>query len=571
MAQLGALLWLKWRLLRNTLRDGKAAAGRIASALALLAGFGISLTIAALLGLGVYAMTLAEQESGGRLARAGFGELSSVFVVWIFVVLYLMWAVVPLGLGGGSRFDAGRLLLYPVSLRKLFAIDWLSELLSLASVFAAPVVCGVALGAGLARGRVWMALAAALCAIVCGVALAKFLSTVTGMLARSKRTRGETLLALFGAGVGIFGAFFGRLAPALAERTANLRGLRWTPPGAAANALSKGLEPGGGLAYASALATLVAYAALLVVVTYWAARRAALGVGGAKRVRAREKRDGAAAGARRYTGWQLPLVSQELSAVIEKELRYAARNAQMRVVAVMGVVLTIAIRVAPLRPRGGGGDGSMMRAWGAIERYAEGAGTVFGILYITMLLSPLTTNLFGFDNGGMRALLLAPVERRTFLVGKNLAHVLIALVLTTVGVVVNGIVFGDLNARVLVFAALSFVTFAALFALVGNWLSLNFPKRMQFGKRMNRAGVAGLLLLPLFLLLLVPPGVAVLGAYAAGSVAVKYVILGAFAALSAALYFALIGAQGRSLEAREIEIMEAVTGRGGDDAGQVLG
>ncbi|HEV2705307.1 MAG TPA: hypothetical protein VGV59_05250 [Pyrinomonadaceae bacterium] len=571
MAQLGALLWLKWRLLRNTLRDGKAATGRVATALGLLAGFGISLAIAALLGVGIYAMAWAERESGGRLAGTGIGELSSVFIVWIFIILYLMWAIVPLGLGGGSRFDAGRLLLYPVSLRKLFAIDWLSELLSLSSVFAAPVVVGVAVGAGAARGALWAALLAALCAIVCGVALAKFLSTMTGMLARSKRTRGETLLAVFGAAIGIFGAFFGRLAPALAERTANLPGLRWTPPGAAAAALSEGLEPGGGLSYASALATLTGYTLLLVAVTYWAARRTALGMGGAKRGRVRTKTGEPATGARRYAGWQLPFVSPQLAAVVEKELRYAVRNAQMRVIAVMGVALTIAIRLAPLRPRGGRDGGEMFGFWATVESYAEGAGTVFGVLYITMLLSPLTTNLFGFEDGGMRTLLLAPVERRTFLVGKNLSHMLIALVLVTVGVVVNGVVFGDLNGRVLVFAALAFVTFATLFALAGNWLSLNFPKRVQFGKRMNRTGMAGLLLLPLFVLLLVPPFVAVLVAYAAQSVALKYVILAVFAALSATLYVALIGAQGRSLEAREIEIMEAVTGRGGDDAGQILG
>ncbi|HEX8852470.1 MAG TPA: hypothetical protein VF754_03235, partial [Pyrinomonadaceae bacterium] len=166
MAQLGALVWLKWRLFRNTMRDGKAAVGRVASALGLLAGLVISLALAALLGFGVYAMMTATDEGGGRFGRIGVEQLSSIFVVWIFIVLYLMWAVVPLGLGGGSRFDAGRLLLYPVSLRKLFAIDWLSELLSLSSVFAAPVVVGVALGAGAARGRVWAALPVALCAIL---------------------------------------------------------------------------------------------------------------------------------------------------------------------------------------------------------------------------------------------------------------------------------------------------------------------------------------------------------------------------------------------------------------------
>jgi hypothetical protein len=61
------------------------------------------------------------------------------------------------------------------------------------------------------------------------------------------------------------------------------------------------------------------------------------------------------------------------------------------------------------------------------------------------------------------------------------------------------------------------VTTAALFAPFGNWLSLQFPKRVQFGKRMNRSGVAGLMLVPLFFLLLLPPAAAIAAAHFAGS------------------------------------------------------
>jgi hypothetical protein len=566
MSQLGALVWLKWMLFRNAMRSRKAVVSRVAAALVMLAGFAIAIAIAALLGFATYAMTT--DQLSGRLEAKGMGQVASVFLVWTFVVLYLMWAIVPLGLGGGSRFDAGRLLLYPVSLRKLFAIDWLSELLSLSSVFAAPIIIGVAAGAGAATGQVFRALLVALCAIAFGIAFAKLLSTLTGMLMRSKRTRGETLLALLGAGIGVLGAFFGRLAPMLAEQTGALEGLRWTPPGAAAVALSEGLREGEAGTYAVALATLLAYTSAFVGVTYWVARRSALGAGGGARSSSskRTAKSATVGAAGQYGGWQLPLVSAEVGAVIEKELRYALRNAQMRVIAVMGVALTIAIRVAPVRPRG-----ETFSFSPSLSEYAEGAFTVFSVLYIVALLSPLSTNLFGYEGAGMRALVLAPVERRQFLVGKNIALALIAFLLAATGVAANGLFFRDLTTQAVVFAALSFVTCATLYALFGNWLSLNFPKRMQFGKRMNRTGVAGLLLLPFFLFLLVPPAVAVLAAYAARSLAVKYVILALFATSSLALYVLLIGRQGRMLARREIEIMEAVTGRGGDDAGQILG
>ncbi len=567
MSQLGALIWLKWMLFRNALRSRKAVVSRLASALATGGGLARSLGVAPMLGFGTYAIMT--DETIGKIARGrGVEQLAGVVLVWIFVVLYIMWALVPLGLGGGSQFDAGRLLLYPVSLKKLFAIDWLSELLSLSSVFVAPTIFGVAIGAGVASGNLAAALLAALCATMCGVGLAKLFATLTGMLLRSKRTRGETLLALFGAAIGILGAFFGRLAPMLVERTVNMRGLRFTPPGAIAAALTGGLQEGGAALYATALFTLLAYTSAFVAITYWVARRSALGMGGgSKRARASKRESGASVGvAGGYGGWQLPFVSAETAALIEKELRYAMRNAQLRVIAVMAIVLSIAVRVAPVRERG-----NLFNSWQSLAPYMEGAFTVFSVLYIFTMLSPLTTNLFGFEAGGMRALVLAPVARRKFLMAKNIALTFIALLLAIVGMLANAVVFRNLTPQVMLSAALSFILYSALYALGGNYLSLHFPKRMMFGKRMNRSGVAGLLLLPFFLLLLVPPAIAVLFAYLAQSLAVKYVILAAFAFISLALYALLIGQQGRTLERREIEIMEAVTGRGSDEAGQVLG
>jgi hypothetical protein len=260
----------------------------------------------------------------------------------------------------------------------------------------------------------------------------------------------------------------------------------------------------------------------------------------------------------------VPFASEEFSALFEKEVRYAMRNAQLRVIALMAVVLTVVLR---LGPAGGGGR----RVWGGLTPYAEGAGAVFSVIYIFMLVSPLSTNLFGYEGAGMRALVLSPASRRTVLLAKNAALTLVSLLLVGLGVTVGGLFFGDLTAGTLLFAALAVVTTAALFAPFGNWLSLQFPKRLEFGKRMNRSGVAGLLLVPLSLLLLLPPAAAVAGAHFAGSHAARYVILAAFALLSAVFYALVLPSQGRSLERRELEVLEAVTGRGGGEDGQTIG
>jgi hypothetical protein len=358
----------------------------------------------------------------------------------------------------------------------------------------------------------------------------------------------------------------GQLAPYFARHAESFRGVRWTPPGAAAVALSEGLSAGGERSYVAALLTLAAYATAFVVITYRIARRTALGIGGVAG-RARGRKMSAAAEGGEYAGWQLPLMSAEMSALVEKELRYALRNAQLKVVAMMAVGLTIVLRLAPLggaRGRGGGG-------WERFSPYAEGAGTVFSVLYVFMLVSPLSTNLFGYDGAGWRALVLAPVERWKILVGKNVALTFVSALLGVAAVVAGGLVFRDLSAATLAFAALAFATYAALFALAGNWLSLHFPKRVEFGKRMNRSGVAGLLLVPVFIALAAVPLSAVAAAHFAQSEALKYVILGTFAAASFGLYLLLIGTQGRSLARRELDILEAVTGKSGEEGGQILG
>lgn len=565
MSQLFALVWLKWTLVRNSLRSRRAAAGRVASVLGALAALALSLAVATGVGVGAYLLAAHSVERGGLDAR----EVGSGFAVLLFVftMVFVMWALMPLALGGGNRFEPSRMLLYPVSLGRLFAFDFLSDLLSLTSVFVVPSLIAVYAGVGLGRGNLAAGLVVACVAVAFGLSFSKLLSSGVGALMRARRTRGEMALAVVGAVLGLTGVLMGQLMPYLERHADSLGATRWTPPGAAAEALARGLFAGDARALAVSTLTLAAYALACVLLAYRVARRTALGVGGGKAKRKAEpsvKVATTAVSAAGYAGWQLPFVSQEFSALFEKEVRYAMRNAQLRVIAVMAVVLTVVLRLGPA----GAGN---RRMWGSVTPYAEGAGAVFSVIYIFMLVSPVSTNLFGYDGAGMRALVLSPVSRRTVLLAKNAAVTLVSLLLVVVGVGVGGFFLGDLTAPVLLFALLSFVTTAALFAPLGNWLSLQFPKRVRFGKRMNRSGVAGLLLVPAFFLLLLPPAAAIAAAHFAASHLVKYVILAAFALLAVGLYALVLPLQGRSLERRELEVLEAVTGRGGGEDEQIIG
>jgi hypothetical protein len=566
VSQFSALIWLKWTLFRNAMRSRKAVLSRIASILGTLAALAIALVIALILGVVVYRLSspisahqiLAQLPPDHPLAT----ELKSVVVLlfMIFAILFLMWATVPLSLGGGSPFTPGRLLLYPVSLRKLFTIDFLSELTSLGSIFAIPIILAVALGAGLGLGKILWAIPAALFAIAFGISLAKWLSTSMSSLMQKRRTRGETVLALIGVTVGLGGAFIGELAAYMSRHPTDLHALRWTPPGAAAVALTEGLRQGGRNVYALSVLVLALYTALLIFVTYLVARRAALGAGGERR--ASIKVQMLAGEAIVHTGWQLPFLSPQISAVVEKELRYAMRNAQLRMMAIMPLVL-IAVRM--LRGSRPGGPSALTSgsAWpsNSFASYTEGLAVAAGVLYVFLILSSLACNLFAYESGGMRSYILSPVDRRTILLGKNLTITFLAFLFCTVLLSVNQLVFRDLTFAALGFAALSFLFFAACFAVIGNWLSIRFPKRLQFGKRMNASGVTGFLLIPILIALSIPLFLAMLAGYLAQSLAVKYATLAAFALLAIALYGLVISRQGRALARSERDILEAVSGR----------
>jgi hypothetical protein len=569
MDQFAALIWLKWTLFRNAMRSRKAMLSRVASMLGTVIALAFALLIALALGAAVYkvltpdlnAQMLAQVPPDSPMAVEARNIIQSGFLLLFITLalLYLMWATVPLSLGGGSQFTPGRLLLYPVSLRKLFAIDFLSEFTNIASIFAIPVILATALGAGLAMENILPALLVALFAVACGISIAKWLSTSLSALMQKRRTRGETVLALIGVVVGLGGAFFGEFASYIARRGGEFRGLRWTPPGAVAIALTEGLRAGGGGIYALALLTLAAYTLVLVVITYLIARRAALGAGGTKRASAQTVVQGEAT---LQTGWQLPLVSPQLSAIIEKELRYAARNAQLRMMALMPLFLIVVRLARGNRP----GVGSLQAELppDSFAAYAEGLFVAGGVLYVFLILSSLACNLFAYEAGGMRALILAPVDRRKILMGKNLSITFLALIFCAALLAINQLVFRDLTLPALGFAALSFIFFASSFALIGNFLSIRFPKRLQFGKRMNASGVTGFLLLPILLVLAAPLVLAAVAGYYAQSFGLKYATLAAFAAVAVALYCLLIKRQGRALARHEQEILEAVGGKTDD-------
>ena len=562
LSQLATLIWLKWTLFRNSLRGSKAVVNRIATALAMLAALALALLLALGLGFASYALTSPELgfEGARRAGAHGAPSLPSAeFILFSIIALcYLFWSTLPLSIGSSRQFDPGNLLLYPISLRKLFAVDFISEIASLQSVFAIPAIMAVGIGAGVARGNLAGGILIALVAVVFGVALSKWISSSVGSLIRKKRSRGETLLALIGVIAGLGGALFGQIAPVLFRHAESISALRWTPPGAIAYALTHGLRRGYLAGYTLALVAVSAYTVILIAITYWLSRRAILGGGRKRRARAKPEKAVAAS----YTGWEIPLMPAAVAAVVEKDLRYVMRNAQVRMMTLMPLIL-IVVRMMNRRRFAPAGSGSSLFATG-FSRFGEGLMPTLGVLYVFLILAGLFCNQFAFERGGMRTLILSPVDRRAILLGKNIAISTIALLFSAGLLAVNEIVFRDLSFNAVLFVVLSLLIFLPLMSVMGNSFSLRFPKRMKFGKRLNLSGVVGLLLIPVIFALALPPLAATAAGYLAQSLLVEYVTLGVLALLAIAFYLLMINGQGESLQRRELEILEAVNEPGTD-------
>lgn len=556
MSQLLTLIWLKWRLLRNSLRSSKALVNKVASILGMLVALLFSLAVASVLGIIAYVISQpgALRSILHRSSAQGIPVTATAEFIFfsIFGFIYLMWAMLPLSIGGGKQFDAGKLLLYPITLQKLFAVDFISELTTLHSVIAIPAIFAIAIGVGLGTDNLALMLLAAVPIAVFGVSLSKWLSTIMGSLLRRKRARGETIVALIGAIAGLGGALAGQLAPILFQHAESLRSLRWTPPGAAALMLIS-TTPGSGFGYAVGFFTLSAYSIALIAGTYLIARRAALGLEGRRKRKAERE---ARTDVQGYSGWKLPLLSADLSAVVEKELRYAMRNAQMRMMALMPLVL-IVIRLFNSRRM----ESSLGRGpTGAHEFLTYGSGLLAsgGVLYVFLILASLSCNAFSFEEGGMRTLILSPIDRRKILLGKNIAVTVLALIFSVILLALNSIVFQDMTAKNLLFVGLSFIVFAALMATIGNWLSIRFPKRQVFGKRMNVSGVTGVLLIPIVIVLGTGPLLTVLAGYFTQSLLIEYAALALLVLIALGIYTLALNIHGRTLARREIEVLEAV-------------
>src|SRR4030095_8324421 len=160
----------------NSLRSSRVVMNRIANVLGMLVALALALLVALGLGVTAYLLTSPHLSIEGSHAQRGDAAAlpSAEFIFFSTLALcYLLWSTLPLSIGSSRQFDPGNLLLYPVSLSKLFALDFISEVASLQSVLAMPAILAIGIGAGLAQRQLAGGLLIALVAALFGIALSK--------------------------------------------------------------------------------------------------------------------------------------------------------------------------------------------------------------------------------------------------------------------------------------------------------------------------------------------------------------------------------------------------------------
>ena len=249
---------------------------------------------------------------------------------------------------------------------------------------------------------------------------------------------------------------------------------------------------------------------------------------------------------RNFLFLQLPLFPGQVAVVIAKELRYFSRNPATYLTIISSLVFPL------LFFRSGRANTNNSNLW--ISGW---------IAYVFAMNLQYFVGLFAYDAAGFRLYLLVPVKWARLLLGKNAAIWL--LVTTQISLVLLGVEVLDHNLTLekLYVAVCSLLIATAIYSTVGNYISIYFPYRINFGvparRRENWSGINLLvqfaLLFGVIGLLLLPIGVAYWFKYRL----LLYLLFAVFVVASWVVYALLLERQGHLLAARRFDIAEVLT------------
>ena len=526
--QLRLVVAVRWQIFRNGLRSSSEAVHAIGSV-----AVGLFYTLLAL----------------GGSALVGFGSFAIAQTRnWTFLALllwgiFLAWHLAPVMVSAmNPGFDGRNLLRFPMRFATFFVLNLaygIADPFAIAGILWHVAMC---VGVSIARPDLfwWAALALGVSAIMNLLFNRLMFSWLERILARRLvREIVTSLFVLLFVGLQFSGAILRREGPTVRRALSNTAGV-WSvlPPALAGTAIERAAERDSLVALRT-VGLLAIYS--VAFGAFYAIRIRAQFTGedlsesaaparqrpAAKRIAAPLPARGAPVSAVSFLGSEI--LSGPVGAIFIKELRYFYRNSMLMMNMFLPLIL-IAFFILPTSMQRG------QRAPSFFSRFGGDFAYPAAVAYIALLMMNFCPNNLAYEGRGIERLYLAPVKFRDVMLGKNLFHGAL-LALESVFALILVSVMGHPPSAVIILATWSALLFSALIDLAaGNWLSLQFPRRFEFGVRRQRpSGLTSIISFGIFFAkMLVIAGAAYLCVWLAGPwlLPVAYLALGA-AALAA--------------------------------------
>jgi ABC-2 type transport system permease protein len=578
MKHLFLILKLRWMLFKNSIRSKGGCSELISSILLGILLIPTDLVLSALVAVLVY----------GLYNKPLFVPALSCILAGIT----LIWQLIPLMTASlGSDADIERFRQYPLSTRDLFVIDLALGSFAPVSLLVYPAIAAVLAGcvarssANLPLGIISIALFT-----VFNVVLSRYAHRLISALLSNRKRREiiAVLIFLLVLTPQVFISLTSRdRSRSVVEHNSNPTQtidktekriqavgdyLAWLPPGVAARNLRTGTEA---VSLTNWLALLAAAGFVFgigsleysrLIKDYYgrtprsvrlprripqtnrsAVREGALFEAGQPPI----QHDPSAGRISRFSLLELflPWLEPATTAVLEKEIKYLYRSPRAFLIFI-GPLLGTIIFIMPM-------------GLGSITARADNYRLAIIVLYSIILDTQFFSNSFGFDWHGAKLYFLAPVKGSSVLIGKNLAAICIMSVQIVVIMVIFSVFNGRFNPVALLNAGFAFAIAAPLSLALGNYLSVLYPRAVDFSKVYGRS-YSSISQFVMFLdipLMAVIVGAGPLLGWILNSEGVTYAVFGIEAVLAAVVYRVTIGNAGRLMDGRAESFLQSLVTR----------
>ena len=488
--QFQTIAWLRWRIFLNSMR-GKGAAGELV----------VRVLSYPFIGLMVFGPAVGAGTAAFYVINRGIDAYLAI-PLWI---IFALWQFIGVSTSTtGPTFDLATLARFPLRYRDYFLIRLSFGLLDIPTLSGCACLLAMCIGIGVAAPR--LIPIAALTLFLYAVANILFSRMVYSWFERwmaQRRTREllTGLIIVFSLAVQFGSQFLQRLNhtrhhhappnPWMMKTSHALLAVNWLlPPGLATSSIER-THAGVMLMSAAALAGLVVYSAVFLLILHLRLHAQYLGenlgeapASGAIKTKKSKTQPNQgqplALPIAQTTSVQPSLLPPSVTACLERELRYLMRSGPKLYALVMPVVMILlfSFRTAGLDSAGFGHTSAAYLF-------------TYGCAYAQLIMVSLLYNSLGSDGAGIQFYFIAPVRFRDIMLAKNLMVAGILVVEIILMYIVAAIVSKP-AAIPLTAATLAWSLFTLLINMsIGNIRSMTSPKVVE-ASRVRRQNVSGM-------------------------------------------------------------------------------